>query len=329
MAQKQNKETKQTIEYFKEKSEKQIERNSNKIETHINSLLEHSKKRWFTDILNYYRNLVEYTILYIYILSSKENKEKITETNIKQNSKHYLRQDSDYKFLLDFYSKLSDHIEHETPLDDNSERLFFYYWDNIYNIKKILEKNFKIQIIKNLDNLNSYIIANTSQYYLKIVEKINITSHTENKEAKIFIHNIEPFFWSEENGIYYEVSFLPLEDLESKVYNKKNLIIAYTKIKIKKGHTSKITYQKVKIDVNNKNVEIYLITQWKIQIQEKEINHFINSIQKTQVLLNKSEIEFINLFLTNKNLNLLELLNNSNFQILKKELETREVKTPF
>ncbi|WP_434326850.1 AAA family ATPase [Mesomycoplasma hyorhinis] len=329
MAQKQNKETKQTIEYFKEKSEKQIERNSNKIETHINSLLEHSKKRWFTDILNYYRNLVEYTILYIYILSSKENKEKITETNIKQNSKHYLRQDSDYKFLLDFYSKLSDHIEHETPLDDNSERLFFYYWDNIYNIKKILEKNFKIQIIKNLDNLNSYIIANTSQYYLKIVEKINITSHTENKEAKIFIHNIEPFFWSEENEIYYEVSFLPLEDLESKVYNKKNLIIAYTKIKIKKGHTSKITYQKVKIDVNNKNVEIYLITQWKIQIQEKEINHFINSIQKTQVLLNKSEIEFINLFLTNKNLNLLELLNNSNFQILKKELETREVKTPF
>ncbi|MXR38984.1 DUF2075 domain-containing protein [Mycoplasma hyorhinis] len=322
-----NQEIKEEIKVYEDEYIKEITRSNKKIEEHLNNLTKNSRKEIFIDIINYYRILVEKSILYIYVKSGEEKKQKITVSELRGNAKKYIKK-TQYKFLDEAFSELSENPIHNIPSDDNSERIFFYHLQNITDLKVILEKNYKIQILQNLTKIEEYIISNTSKYYLKIKEKIDNPSYGILKEAEVFIKKIKPFFWNHKNEMYYEISFWPLENLNSKYHNKSDLIIAYTKINLKKGTTSKIKYKKIKIQLEHREIELYIITDWKISIQKNEVENFMKSVTKKEIFTNPLELNSINLYLSENKLNLLELVNLNDFNKLKSEINSKE-ETPF
>ncbi|WP_308701275.1 ATP-dependent RecD-like DNA helicase, partial [Mesomycoplasma hyorhinis] len=271
--------------------------------------------------------------IYIYNKNGTNDDDKVKKrdiTKIWKQAKNHLKNESNYKFLISFYDILSKDVIHIGKTDNTSERLIFYFLNDLNKIKKIAYEEFSLELIKDIDKLNQYVISNVKEYYKKIVDKLDKLDRQNKYNAKtadIFIKDKNPFFWKYEDGLYYKLSFLAIEDYNTyyNSNNKKNNIIAYSKIDFKLGYFSKISYIEDTIQIQNQSFNFYVITDWKVIIQESDISYFINRIKNSDVLINKLELEQICLYLTKYRLNLLDLMRKtdykSDYEDLKKELK--------
>lgn len=80
------------------------------------------------------------------------------------------------------------------------------------------------------------------------------------------------------NGLYYKVTFSTIEEYNLD-YRNKNNIIAYSKIDFKLGYFSKISYIEDSIEIQDRQLNFYIITAYEIVIQESDIKYFINTIK--------------------------------------------------
>ena len=274
------------------------------------------------NILSQLRNFVEHISLKVY---SNGKDIEITYDNITQ-ANAYVNSRGNLKFLTKFHNFLQITASHYTLDEENSERLMLKYYEYLLKIKSFLKRNYKLEVLENIDEFPIKIDSALKEYYEKIAEKINLPELTRPKSTyddRYYIQKIKPFFV--EYDVYYEVTFTIANDRASKF----DRIIAFTKWDISPNYAVKLTVSNDCINVLGKTMPIQIIDDWEISIRPCELDHFAD-IFGEHSKIQGGNVEYFELmaFLKRTGLNLVEIINFPNDYYQKfKELISQKAKT--
>lgn len=207
------------------------------------------------DILGRLKNLVEHVMLkyyapYIDIEDSEENIEKAAE---------HTQTDGHLKVLYRFRNYLDIVASHYTLDEDGSERLMLKYYDYLLQIRDILNYDFGISILHNLDKFPLNLDTALQEYYSKIAEKVNkYKAQLAGEGEKYYIQKLKPFYVNGRR--YFEVTFTTAKDRE----NKAGRIIAFTRLPVISNYASRFYLQNESIEILGKTMPILLITGWEV-----------------------------------------------------------------
>ena len=286
------------------------------IEKNINLLDTTSDTAFISqNVLGYLRTLVESVALK---LCSDDCEVQLTYNDIVQ-AKSYLRKKPEYKFLYEFYQKLSITKSHFISDDENARRLLLIYLEYLFKLKELLSNKYGYQVLNNIESDCFKIDDDLLEFYINIVEKIEtITESPYDKNTWSDYCNIikkKPFVV---NGkMYYEITL----SLAVNTNNKTERVIAYTKYDIFDEYSVKVSFEKVSINILEKDMPINIINGWVVAIQPAAINSLarimnIHFIAKS----NMKEYEQIMNFIKTTKYNLLDLVledDNSYSKIIK------------
>lgn len=221
------------------------------------------------DILGRLKNLVEHVMLkyyapYIDIEDSEENIEKAAE---------HTQTDGHLKVLYRFRNYLDIVASHYTLDEDNSERLMLKYYDYLLQIRDILNYDFGISILHNLDKFPLNLDTALQEYYSKIAEKVNkYKAQLAGEGEKYYIQKLKPFYVNGHR--YFEVTFTTAKDRE----NKAGRIIAFTRLPVINNYASRFYLQNESIEILGKTMPILLITGWEVSLRGCEFKNFYSII---------------------------------------------------
>lgn len=231
------------------------------------------------DILAHLKNLVEHVMLKYYspnedIENSEENIEKAVE---------YSQTNGRLKVLYRFRNYLDIVAAHCTLNEDSSERLMLKYYDYLLETKTLLNMDFKIMILHNLDKFPLNLDTALQEYYSKIADKVNMYKvQFVGEGEKYYIQKLKPFYVNGRR--YFEVTFTTAKDRE----NKSGRIIAFTKLPVISNYASKFHLVNESIEVLGKTMPIILIVGWEVSIRNCEFKNFYSVINGS-----KRDIPFV------------------------------------
>lgn len=210
----------------------------------------------------------------------------------------------DTKYLATFLKGLM-YIDRRIPDEGQSERLMLKYYNFLWQIRKFLQDNYKISILKNLEK---FLIKpdKIDNEYQEMIANAFITadlSPHDLKGSRFYIQKKTPFFVGTER--YYEIT-LQLAGVYASKYNR---ITAYTKENISTDYSIKIAYVDATINLWNIKSKIKIITNWKVSIEPSCLNN-LGKILNIPVKINSQYGEYIALmnFLTKTGINLIDLI---------------------
>lgn len=271
----------------------------------IDSIEINERDRGFAsqNILAQLRNLVESVAVAILAnngqVVSSRNYQDIKDglTNIQSQGR--------YKDLRKFHSFLQMSVSHYIVSEDSSERLMLKYYEYLLKLKILVKKELNLDILENIYNFPLDIDPQLSEYYEKIANRIDSFRGTVELGDRYYIHKIKPFFV--EHKIYYEVSFV----LATNNTSKFERVIAFTNIDIMSNYAVKLSLHRTKIDVLNRQMEIFIINDWEISIRQCEFKNFAKIFSKDIDGTTKEEYALMQ-WLKNEKINLVELVNSNN-----------------
>lgn len=190
---------------------------------------------------------------------------------------------SDLYVLYKFRNYLQIVTTQYTLDEDGSERLMLKYYQYLLETKNLLSQYFGIEVLHNIDKFPLHLDDTLQEYYKKIAEKIErypASLRTDTKD-KYYIQKIKPLFVNRK--IYYEVTFMPIDDRKNK--SKSNRVIAFTKLPIKSNYASKFHLSNETIEILGKTMPIIIIDGWEVSIRDCEFQNFVSIItgKKTKV----------------------------------------------
>ncbi len=283
------------------------------------SIFDDSKRGLLSqNILSQLRNFVEHVSLKAY---SQGRDLDVIYQNI-ENAMTFVKSNGNLKFLSKFHKFLQPVASHYTMDKENSERLMLKYYEYLLKIKSYLKKHHNLEVLGNIDDFPIDTDSTTKEYYEKIAEKINQYNLRNSDNERYYIQKVKPFFVNHE--VYYEVTFYRANDYTSKT----DRIIAFTKHDILPNYAVKLMISNNTIYVLDKDMPIYIITDWEVSIRPCEINNFADIFgpHPKMVAANK-EYQNLMQFLTRTGLDIIELLNTDDSYYLPiKTRMTAEVK---
>ena len=136
-------------------AEKEIMYISNVIEKNIEYYEKIKDKGFLSEnILSQLRNMIEDVAI---LINNRENNQNLdTQYENIHPSLEFLKGKSKYKFILDFYDFLKGTSSHYTPSEDGAEKLVSYYFRYICLTKKLLNDDYNIEIINNIEKFPIY-----------------------------------------------------------------------------------------------------------------------------------------------------------------------------
>lgn len=203
---------------------------------------------------------------------------------------------SDLYVLYKFRNYLQIVTTQYTLDEDGSERLMLKYYQYLLETKNLLSQYFGIEVLHNIDKFPLHLDDTLQEYYKKIAEKIErypAAFHTDSKD-KYYIQKIKPLFVNRK--IYYEVTFMPIDDRKNK--SKSNRVIAFTKLPIKSNYASKFHLSNETIEILGKTMPIIIIDGWEVSIRDCEFQNFISIITGDKAKVGYPEQRLICEFLT-------------------------------
>ena len=221
------------------------------------------------DILARLKNLVEHVMLKYYspfadIDDSEENIEKAAE---------HAQTDGHLKVLYRFRNYLDIVASHYTLDEDGSERLMLKYYDYLLEVRDILNYDFGISILHNLDKFPLNLDTALQEYYFKIAEKVNrYKAQLIGEGEKYYIQKLKPFYV--DGHRYFEVTFTTAKDRD----NKAGRIIAFTRLPVISNYASRFRFQNESIEILGKIMPILLITGWEVSLRGCEFKNFYSII---------------------------------------------------
>ena len=255
------------------------------------------------NILSQLRNLVEDFIVLHY--NKKYKKNLGVSFQDKKTAYKDLESKCKPRFLNEFHRYLQSSKSHYTPNYNGAELLMQKYYYYLLKLKNFAKVEFNIDI---LFNISKYPINNDvslSDYYKKIVTKIEEVKIGSSKfqKARYYVEKIKPFYI--DNKIYYEITLSSATDK----MNKFDRMIAYTKCDILPNYAITISYVEKDIELFSSITSIKIINNWKVAIRSCEINN-LSKIFNVDIIIRSNMIEYNNLmkYLTKSNINLLDLV---------------------
>ncbi|EOE4923771.1 ATP-dependent RecD-like DNA helicase [Enterococcus hirae] len=257
------------------------------------------------NILAQLRNFIEHISIKYYVHSISGDisgipEEKFNEIN--QGLK-FIKGNSKFHFLVKFHQMIQKSASHYTMSEENSERLMLKYYEYLLKIKKNLKTDFDLDVLTNIDKFPVNLDNQLSDYYKKIVDKLELTYVSEMSEDRYYIQKTKPFFI--DNEIYYEITFREANDKTSKFDRN----IAFTKQDILSNYAVKLSIKHDTVNIHGKYMPILIISDWEVSIRPCEID-FFSEILNNSIKIQSSHNEYKRLmsFIKKSKLNVLDIL---------------------
>lgn len=289
---------------------------------HIDNISRDSRGVVSQDVLSDLRHYVEHIMFKIY--DNGRNLE-VTYDNI-QNAIRYIFSTGKYKLLRNFHKMLKIVVSHYKPTEENSERLMLKYYEYLFRIRTVMNKDYSLNLLYNLEKFPLNMDPKLMEYYQKIANEVDKYKCIISENAdRFYIHKIKPFFMNK--SIYYEVTFSPANDYSSKT----DRVIAFTKIPIESNYASKMNFINTSIEIMKHKMPILIIVGWEISIRECEFKNFIKLVEGKQNQVGYSERMALCSFMTKSKLNLLDIvsLKKTKYNLIKEQLTVRAKVTNF
>jgi len=269
-----------------------IKKIDNVICRHLDEIEDSSRGAISQDILEQLIKFVNHVMLKFY---ANDKEIDISDENINK-AIEYCQINSDLYTLYKFRNYLQVVTTQYTLDEDGSERLMLKYYQYLLETKNLLSEYFGIEVLHNLDKFPLHLDDTLQEYYKKIAEKSEqhlASLHTDSKD-KYYIQKIKPLFVNRK--IYYEVTFMPIDDRKNK--SKSNRVIAFTKLPIKSNYASKFHLINETIEILGKTMPIIVIDGWEVSIRDCEFQNFISIIKGDKIRVSYPEQRLICEFLT-------------------------------
>lgn len=222
------------------------------------------------NILSQLRTFVEHISMKYYFNSINGDLSDIPENrydDIKQGLT-YMNRNPKLDFLKKFHPLLQKSASHYTMSEENSERLMLKYYEYLLKIKKSLLSDFNLAVLSNIDKFPVNIDHQLSDYYEKIVDKLDESYPIEVSEDRYYIQKTKPFFIN--NEIYYEITFREANDKTSKFDRN----IAFTKQDILTNYAVKLAVSRKTVNIYGKDMPILIVSDWEVSVRPCELKNF-------------------------------------------------------
>ena len=242
--------------------------NTNKaIEQNISNL--NSVPRWLLshNVLNDLRTLVEDIIVLFY----NKNNDLHLSISFQDKKLAYRNMYSarGAKFLKEIHSFLQVSKSHYTPNMHGDEMLLQKYVPYMYQLRDYVKKEFKLNILSNIDSIQYFDDDLLKDYYGTIHDKLYLgfPFSEEIECAKLYYvekQKIIPY-----NGdLFYELTLSEATDN----YNKFDRVVVYSKKKIISNYSIRFSYIEEKIELFENYTTVKFLTSYRIAIRPCEIN---------------------------------------------------------
>lgn len=257
------------------------------------------------NILSQLRNLIEGIVVFIQAgtLHSDFRYDKVGPAleSVKRNGK--------INFLSKFHKLIQKSASHYTFDGDASERLMLKYYEYLLRTKHLLNEQYNISILENLESFPVDLDPSLREYHERIAEKIyqnpDSYDHLLLSPERYYIHKARPFFCH--GRIFYEVTFYRAVNKATKA----DRVIAFTDIDISDNYAAMLTLQQDAISVIGYTMPIIIIRHWEVSIRPCEFDNLaklLNTSLGVRTTTTSPEYRFLMNNLTNSNMNLLDLI---------------------
>ncbi|MCB1948453.1 ATP-dependent RecD-like DNA helicase [Nitrosomonas sp.] len=253
------------------------------------------------NILSQLRNLVEGVAVLLHVGSPD------AEFNYAaiQPGLDFVKSKGKFNFLGKFHKLIQISASHYTFDGDASERLMLKYYECLYHIRSLLQANYGVAVLANLEDFPVDLDPSLREYHEKIIARIEAVRSTspDSSRHRYYIHKTRPFFLA--GRIYYEVTFYRAVNKVSKF----DRIIAFTDIDIIDKYAALLTLRQDSIEVLGQTMPIIIIHAWEISIRPCEFNNFARLLGiAVKVRINSTEYCYLMHWLTARSGSLLDLL---------------------
>lgn len=212
----------------------------------------------------------------------------------------------DTKYLGNFYRGLQ-YIGRRIPDDGQSERLMLKYYNFLWQIRKSLQDNYDIIVLKNLEKFLTYtVVDEQDKQYYELVAKAFSTAKFGLKSrstTRFYVQKKTPFYIGAER--YFEVT-LQQADIYASKFNR---ITVYTKQNVSSSYSIRIEYVPTTISLWGIDTEIKIVTDWKVAIDPRCLNKLGRILKMPlKISSNYGEYDALMSFLTKTGMNFLEMI---------------------
>lgn len=223
------------------------------------------------NILAQLRNLVEDVVI---LINNKENNLLLdTHYDNIAPSMEFIKHESKYKFLREFYEYLKGTASHYTPSEDGAEKLVSFYYRYICLIKVFLKDTYNIDIINNIENFPIYDDKSMKENYDIICKAVQESDSKPNFIKGKFYVQKENTIYSK-GRIFYEITLTKATDY----VNKFERITMYSSVYIPDNYAVNISCIEKEVKINVGNLKIKIINDYKIAIRVCELKNLFKSL---------------------------------------------------
>jgi energy-coupling factor transporter ATP-binding protein EcfA2 len=244
----------------------QIQSASDVICQNIESLSQH-RSLLSQNILSQLRNLVEGAAVLIY----GNSQDAAFQYDAVGPAIAFAKSKAKYNFLSRFHGLLQKSASHFTLDGDASERLMLKYYEYLHRVRSLLEDEFEILILKNLEKFPVDLDPSLREYHEKIAARIELAQSTtvdRSSRERYYIHKTRPFFVR--GRIFYEITFCRAINKVSKF----DRVIAFTHIDMTDKYAAMLTLKRDSIEVLGQRMPITIVREWEVSIRPCEFQNF-------------------------------------------------------
>lgn len=218
----------------------------------------------------------------------------------------FVKSKARFNFLGKFHNLIQKSASHFTLDGDASERLMLKYYEYLHRIRSLLQDNYGVAVLANLEAFPVDLDPSLREYHEKIAARIDAVRSippTSSPRDRYYIHKTRPFFVG--RHIYYEVTFYRAINKVSKF----DRIIAFTNIDMTDKYAAMLTLWRDSIEVLGQTMPITIIRDWEVSIRPCEFNNFARLLgMSIAVQTNSPEYRYLMHRLTTSSDSLLGLL---------------------
>ena len=253
-------------------AEKEIQYISRVIEKNIAYYGKLEDKGFLSEnILSQLRNLVEDVAI---LINNRENGLSLdTHYDNVSLSMDFIRKETKYKFIYEFYDFLKGTASHYTPSEDGAEKLVCFYYRYICLIKNYLKDTYSIDIINNIEDFPIYDDKSMKENYDAICGVVKEVDKTPNFiRGKFYVQKINTIY--SKGMIYYEITLTKATDY----VNKFERITMYSSIYIPDNYSVNISCVEKPVQLNIGKIKIKVISDYRVAIRVCELKNLFKII---------------------------------------------------
>ena len=257
------------------------------------------------NLLSFSRNLIEHIAVKLY-----GNGQDIVVglQNIKP-AMEYLKTNNKYQFLRSFHGFLQESESHYTPENEGAERLVLKYYQYYLLIRDFMKKQFRMDILHNLEKFPLDTDKSIQEYHEKIAERLNVTRPINDlsRAQRLYVHKVVPFIALDK--VYFEVILTPAYDTTSKF----DRFVCYSSFWIPSHYSLKADIYYEDIILNDKKMPINILVDYQVSIRPCELNNYASIFgDDIDIKANHAEYRGMMNYLSISGASLLEIVLSSN-----------------